>query len=79
MVVVLVAIVILGLACVDGWYLWRDKKWKELLAYSVLLLAGMVIIIMDMVSYGPFRFTTIIDNIFRPYFNAVKTLLGGQA
>jgi len=65
-------IAITGLALVEGWPLVRRKKWKEAVAFTVLLLAGLFIIVMDTVSFKPWRFATIIDYLFRPYVNIFK-------
>lgn len=75
MMIVLYVLVIVALAMVEGWPLLRDRKWKELTVYSLFLIAGLAIIIMDAVSYAPFRVTKIIDYVFRPYFTAIKELL----
>lgn len=75
MKILLITLVILGLAGIDGWPLIRDARWKELTVYILLLMLGLGIIIMDMVSYEPFRITTVIDYVFRPYFSVVREFL----
>jgi len=65
-------IAITGLALVEGWPLIRCKEWKEAAAFAVLLLAGLSVIVMDTVSFKPWRFVTIIDYLFRPYSNILK-------
>lgn len=72
MMVCVYVIAITGLALVEGWPLIRRKKWKEATAFAVLLLAGLSVIVMDTVSFKPWRFATIIDYLFRPYSNIVK-------
>ncbi len=67
-------IAITGLALVEGWPLVRRKKWKEAAAFAVLLLAGLSVIVMDTVSFKPWRFATIIDYLFRPYSNLFKNI-----
>lgn len=66
---------ILGLAGIEGRPLFRGKKWVELAVFSVLILCGTAIIVMDSLTYEPFRFTKITDYFFRPYFKAVKSFL----
>gem|GEM_PF-5039674 len=73
--VILNVIVILVLAGIEGRPLLRDRKWAELAVFSVLLLIATAIIIMDSVSTEPFRISTVIDLIFRPYTSMVKKLL----
>jgi hypothetical protein len=75
MKILLITLVILGLAGIDGWPLVRDTRWKELTVYILLLLLGLGIIIMDMTTYEPFRITTAIDYVFRPYFAVVREFL----
>lgn len=69
--------VIMALAGIEGRPLVRDKKWAELTAFSFLLLAGAAVIVMNTVMFEPYRISTIIDIVFRPYAGAVKKLLTG--
>ncbi len=71
-------IAILVLAGIEVRPLLRDRKWVELAAFSVLLLLAIAIIIMDSVSKEPFRISTVVDLVFRPYTSMVKNLFTGS-
>lgn len=73
--VYLYVFVIMALAGIEGRPLVRDKKWAELAVFSILLLAGTAVIVINTVSFDPYRISTIIDIVFRPYAGAVKKLL----
>lgn len=68
-------VLILGFAGVEGRSLLREKKWAELVVFSLLLLAGLAILIMDSLTYTPIRVTKAIDYLFRPLYGVVKTFL----
>ncbi len=75
MQIFLYVVIISVLAGIEGRSLVINKKWMELTAFSVILLLGLAIIIMDYLTYTPFRFMSIIELIFRPYSDAVKVFL----
>lgn len=77
MKVYLYILVIMALAGIEGRPLVRDKKWAELAVFSLLLIAGAAVIVMNTVMFEPYRISTIIDIVFRPYAGAVKKLLTG--
>ncbi len=77
MKVYLYILVIIALAGIEGRPLVRDKKWAELAVFSFLLIAGTAVIVMNTVMFEPYRISTIIDIVFRPYAGAVKKLLTG--
>ncbi|HHV75804.1 MAG TPA: hypothetical protein GXX39_00315 [Syntrophothermus lipocalidus] len=77
MKVVLAVLAVLVLALIEGSFghLYKNKLWKEMTVYTLLIIAGLGIIVMDIVYVSPFRVTKVIDLVFRPYFAAVKSLL----
>ncbi len=75
MQIFLYVVIISVLAGIEGRSLVSDKKWRELTAFSLILLLGLAIIIMDSLTHKPFRFMSIIELIFRPYSDAVKAFL----
>lgn len=70
-------IILLTLAYMEGMPLIRKKKWAELAVFTVLMIAGTSIIVMNTVAFEPYRFSMVIDIIFRPYTNAVKNFITG--
>ena len=75
MQLVVYVVCILGLAFIEGRPLVKAGKWKEMTIYSALLIAGLGIIIMDSISYHPLRISSLIDPIFRSYWNLVQGFL----
>lgn len=75
MMVYVYVIAIIGFAFVEGRPLLRRKKWKESAAFAVLLLAGLSVIVMNTVSFKPWRIASSIEYLFRPYSNIVKDFL----
>lgn len=73
--VYLYVFVIMLLAGIEGRPLVRDKKWAELAVFTFLLIAGAAVIVMNTVMFEPYRISTIIDIVFRPYASAVKKFL----
>ncbi|MGE5398575.1 MAG: hypothetical protein ACM3MK_13705 [Chitinophagales bacterium] len=65
----------LALATIEGLPLYRERRWKELGLYTILVSAALYIIIMDSVTYAPFRVTKVINYVFRPYWEMVRSLL----
>ncbi|MGE5422574.1 MAG: hypothetical protein ACM3QW_04870 [Ignavibacteriales bacterium] len=69
---VVYVIAVLGLGAVEGRPLIKEKRWFELIVFSVLLAAGLIIIVMDTVSYSPWRLSRILSVIFEPLSSFVK-------
>lgn len=70
--VVVYVILVAGIGAFDFWPLYRDRRWSELLVYTFLLAAGLFFIIMDSISYGPWRISNPLGLIFKPIFQLVK-------
>lgn len=66
---------ILGLASIEGYPLVTEHKWKELAVYSLILAAGLGILIIDTISLHPARVADVVSYIFRPYWAMVEDFL----
>ncbi|MFX4263769.1 hypothetical protein ACOBQJ_16405 [Pelotomaculum propionicicum] len=75
MMVYLYILALMALAGIEGRPLIREKKWAELVVFSILTLAGAAVIAMNSLAFEPYRVSMIIDLVFRPYTSFFKNIL----
>lgn len=71
--VALVVMAILLVAGLEGWPLARSQRWPELAVFTAFIALALAIIVMDMVTYAPFRVSQIVVYVFYPYWKLLTS------
>ncbi len=63
---ILVAAIVLGMAYIDGGYLIKERKTREVLAYGGILILALGIMIIELSYFRSFVIIKVITTLFRP-------------